>query len=170
MKQMKKGFTLVEVMIAVFIVSLSIGGIFLLIKQTSSYVTATNMRVRGAFLAQEGIEIVRNIRDSNFLKLHAGQPGTWADGLGWCFIGGCSGDYNDTSLSNDIIRVLNLEGGGIYGYGAGQATTFKRTIVAQGLSVDSFQVTVTVSWTEKGGRTGEIRGSTILYNWLNPTP
>lgn len=64
----KRGFTIVEVLIAVVMIALTIVSITLLVVDTIG-VNATNLKnFQAAQLSQEGLEIVRNMRDSNWMR------------------------------------------------------------------------------------------------------
>ncbi len=66
------GFTLIEIIIAIAILSF---GIILVYGSFASVVNSTyniSARFTAAYLAQEGFEIVRNIRDTNFISIGPG--------------------------------------------------------------------------------------------------
>ena len=71
-----KGFTLIEVIVAIFLVTVGIGGVYALIQRTTAFTPVVSARFTAAYLAQGGIEMVRNIRDTNWLS---GNP--WDSGL-----------------------------------------------------------------------------------------
>ncbi len=62
-----KGFTLIEVLMAIFLITVGIGGSFALINRIMDFSSVSSDRLQAAYLAQEGIENVRNTRDSNWL-------------------------------------------------------------------------------------------------------
>jgi len=64
-----------------FIVIVGVGAVFTLVNQTISSNRAASSRLTAIYLAQEGIEIVRNIRDGNFLKIHNGESISWDNGI-----------------------------------------------------------------------------------------
>ena len=64
---MKKAFTLIEVLIAIFLITVGIAGAFDLIQRTVAFSAISSSRLEAVYLAQEGIEIIRNTRDSNWL-------------------------------------------------------------------------------------------------------
>lgn len=78
---LNKGFTLLEVLAAIFILTMGIGGAFVLVSQTAVSSQLASAKLTASYLAQEGIENIRNIRDSNFLKIHKGETAGWLDGL-----------------------------------------------------------------------------------------
>ena len=162
----EKGFTLLEVFIATAVLAIGIGGAFMLVNQSVSFAPNTTAQLTATYLAQEGVELVRNIRDTNFLKIHKGQGGEWTDGLLGCS-SGCEADYNDSALVSFTSQNLKLNGG-FYNYDSGDTTVFVRKITVS-LAGDVLDVNSEVSWQERG-RTHTVTGSTKLYNWLTPTP
>lgn len=159
------GFTIPEVLIAIFIILVAMGGAFALIQRTvASSATVSNQLV-ASYLAQEGIEIVRNIRDTNFLGIHKVGGGSWTDGgLGGCS-GGCEAQYDSSGLILSTGNFLNIQGNGLYGYGVGTRTPFKRTITIASIGPEQIEVSVEVFWDERG-QTRRVKAATELYNWL----
>jgi type II secretory pathway pseudopilin PulG len=116
-----RSFTLIESVVAIFLLTVGTVGAFSLIQRTLAFTATSSSRLVAAYLAQEGIELVRNIRDSNYLaKID------WNSGLTAC-ASGCEMDYNDTVLSSFAGRFLKIDGG-FYNYDSGTNTIFKRKI------------------------------------------
>lgn len=151
-----KSFTLIEVIIAIFILTVGTVGAFSLIQRTIALTSISSSRLTAAYLAQGGMEIVRNIRDSNYL-----QELSWDTGLTGCS-SGCEADYNDSALSADLGRFLKIDGG-FYNYDIGTDTIFKRKITLIP-GVDILEVSTEVSWQERG-RSHQVTAQTKLYNW-----
>ena len=166
---MKKGFTILEVIVAIFVITAGIIGVMALVAQTIGSVTVSSQKLIAAYLAQEGIEIVRNIRDTNWVEGSANwdddlEPGDW------------EGDYDDQSLIlcssipfNCPSRGLPLQplrvDGNFYNYTSGTTTPFFRRItIFDRVANQEFKVNVLVSWQEKG-KTYEIEAQETLYNW-----
>ncbi|MBI1971508.1 MAG: prepilin-type N-terminal cleavage/methylation domain-containing protein [Candidatus Wildermuthbacteria bacterium] len=164
---MSRAFTLIEVLVAMFVVLVGAGGLFSLIYQTTSFSANPSSQLAASYLAQEGIEIVRNIRDTNFLKMHKGLPAAWDDGLAGC-ASGCEADFNDSALASYAGLLLKI-GGGLYTYDSGTDTIFTRKITVASGGTDALNVDAEVSWAEKG-RTHSVKAATKLYNWIAPTP
>ena len=167
---MSKGFTLIEVLAAVFVVVMGAVGVFGLVTRTVSFTSFVNSQLVASYLVQEGLEIVRNIRDANFLKIHKGVGGQWNDGLTPC-AAGCGADYNDVALGSFQGTFLRLTDG-FYTYDAdadSADTIFKRKITIDSATTDVLKVSVDVSWQDKGNLR-IVRGATNLYNWLTPSP
>jgi len=159
-KQNLDGFTLLEAIVAIFVITTGIVGVLSLVTQTISSSTFSKDKLIAAYLAQEGIEIVRNIRDTNWLEEVA-----WNDGLG---TGIWEGDYDDTQNLTSWIdpgNFLNIDASGFYSYAAGTPTKFKRKItIGSGPIVDSLNVKVEVFWQEKG-KIYTVPAQENLYNW-----
>ena len=156
---MNKGFTLIEVTIAIFVLLIGILGVFAATQQIISYISLSNSKLTAIYLAQEGVEIVRNTRDSNWL-----DGINWNNGLTIC-AAGCEADYDDSNLFSYSGNPLNFEtAAGFYGYGAGDSTKFKRKITIDSATEDILKITVLIEWEEKG-RTQEITVREDLYNW-----
>lgn len=163
-----RGFTLMEALATIFLITVGVLGAMILVNQTTTFNQVTSSRLVAAYLAQEGIEIVRNIRDTNFLKIRKGVEGAnWDNGLTGCQTG-CEADYNDSVLIlND--RYLKIGTGFynyFYNYKSGSDTPFKRKIIITPEGINILKVSVEVSWSERG-RIHKVTVQENLYNWLS---
>jgi prepilin-type N-terminal cleavage/methylation domain-containing protein len=165
-----KGLTIIEMLIAIFIISVGIVGVFTVINKTISTMAVSPSELIAAYLAQEGIEVVRNIRDTNWLEPPSalGVEVLWDDGLA---PGNYKADYNDNSLTavtpgSDIPYLLNINNNGYYTYDSGINSGFYRKItISQGpILVDSLKVFVDIWWTEKD-KINHVTAEEKLYNW-----
>ncbi len=162
MLKINKGFTLIGTIIAVNLIIALTGGIFLLIHQSTILVSDIFFKHKAAYLAQEGIEIVRNIRDTNWLE---GE--LWDQGI-------LTGDWEIDYKTQNLIRSyagtkLNIDAQGFYSYSPGAETKFKRKITIQREDLDGdgeeeIQIWSRVQW-EKRGRSFDITVQKNLYNW-----
>lgn len=154
-----KAFTLIEVVVAVFIVTVGVLGSFSVIQQVITYTSNSSNRLIAAYLTQEGIEIARNIRDSNWLK-----DESWQTGLAGCEAqNGCEADYNSLNLSVYTGRYLKINSG-FYNYDSGTDTKYKRKITITPDGADILKVLVSVEWQERGiVKRFSAQGN--LYNW-----
>lgn len=163
----QKSFTLLEVLIAVFFLTAGIFGAYTVIQQTLINTSVSVSKLTAAYLAQEGIEIVRNIRDTNWLEDRSVST-SWDDGLVLPIIdcrAGCEADYNDSNLSSYNGNPLYIETiSGMYGYDSGTPTPFTRKITITPNGTDILEVLVNVSWQE-GPRTLNVAVQENLYNW-----
>jgi prepilin-type N-terminal cleavage/methylation domain-containing protein len=165
-----KSFTLIEVILAIAIFTLCIGGSFILIQQTIISVSLANSKLVAYYLAQEGIEMVRNIRDNNWLKQRINPLVAWKDGLS---VGAWEADYNDAALANYLDPGRNLyvdKTNGFYFYPDVPLpdhlkTNFKRKItISQGTTTDDLYIESKVEWTERT-RTHNVKLYEHLFNW-----
>ncbi|MDO8424508.1 MAG: prepilin-type N-terminal cleavage/methylation domain-containing protein [bacterium] len=166
-----KGFTLLEVLVAISLLTFGIGGAFMLVTQTVISSQLTESRLEAVYLAQEGAELVRNVRDANFLNVYKGTGTDWLEGLRGCEAG-CEADFNDAVLTSFDGRFLKI-GGGFYNYDSGLDTYFKRKIIISDLTelddppdgiTDRVKVAVEIYWQERG-QTHKITVQEFLYKW-----
>jgi prepilin-type N-terminal cleavage/methylation domain-containing protein len=184
----KKGFTLVETLVALAIFSISIIGMMTVLSSGLSDSLSAKKKLTATFLAQEGIEYMRNIRDTYVLYWGTAQTG-WDEFnnevIGKCnFIGSGSSDkecffdnryidYTSTDMpitDSNIIQECDGVGGcpfltyddGKYTYDTGENTTFVRSIRTKKVDVGVTEVTSTVSW---DNNTKKISLSENLFNW-----
>jgi len=157
-----------EVIVAIFVIVVGLVGVLSLVSQTIFSSTVSKDKLIAAYLAQEGIEIVRNIRDTNWIEAES-YTNDWDEGLTGCSTG-CRVDYTtptqvDPNLSTDWNQYLNIDGSGFYSYSPGTPTKFKRKItIGAGPIGDSMNVKVEVFWEEKG-KTYSFESQENLYNW-----
>lgn len=167
----ERGLTLLEVIIAVFILTIGIGGAFALITQVTKTSSLPNSRLVASYLAQEGVEIVRNIRDSNFLGISNGSGGNWDDFIVIPLCGTTEYEaiYSSTSLDCFGDSFLQIDGDNRYIYASGVPTLFKRKITITPDIVDPKKITVDVEvfWEEKG-LPASVTAATEMYDWLLP--
>ncbi len=173
-KTHKNGFTLLEVLITVFLLTVGIVGIFAIIPQLMASVSFSSSQLTANYLVQEGIEIIRNIRDGNWLEYRADPANPWDEGLALC-VNGCEIDYTILGLEDPALnpwqdRYLYIDGtNGFYRYISSPSvndikTQFKRKITTTAISGNSYRVTVEVFWEERGN-SYQVTAIGDLYNW-----
>ena len=150
-KTQSRGFLLVEAMVSMSVLMIGVLGIFALMSQSIKLTRTINDQYVATYLAAEGIEIVKNMIDSNVLT----DPGAWnangfdasacyelyygTDSLGSAWTVSCDGS-GATPLAFD---------GSLYGYGGGDASGFTRTVriapIMDGVQV-GVRVRSTIHW------------------------
>jgi len=67
-KKKCEGFTILEILVAMLVIT--IGGLaaYAVVQQIISSTFSSSYRLTAAYLAKEGVEIVRNMRDTNWLE------------------------------------------------------------------------------------------------------
>ena len=154
-----RGYVLIESIIAITIVTVGLLGIFSLLSRSLSLNRVVADRFVAAYLAAEGIEIVKSIVDNDIL---AGRP--WNEGVA---PGAYQADYRDTALRPDAGDALRLDPvSGAYGYAEPSETPFRRTITT-GISPDGEELTVSsrVTWSSRGGGIFSIHLEEHLFHW-----
>ena len=173
------GFTVLESMFAIFILSLAIGGTFTNIQQGLSQAILAKDEIRAYYLAQEGIEIIRNKRDVNQIAfIKNGSANGWMYGIAEsgnpCQFGNVcrvSAEVTNFPLQycgNTWGTCPNLnfnETTGLYTYDPAISTNFKREIMLEQISATEVMLTVRVTWS-KGLISKEIKAKTHLFNWV----
>ena len=134
---MKKGFSLIEVLLAVTIFGLvvvALGGVFFYGQEASTLAKNRDEAVR---FAQEGLEITRMLRDKDGSLLVAGVYGIAETGTGWEFVSG--------STSRD---------------------GFTRTIKITEEFENVWGIISEVTWQQTPVRVGSMAVESLLTNWL----
>lgn len=161
----RPGFSLLEVITILFIVSVGMVGTLSLIVQNIQTERINRGNLIACQLAQEGLELIREARDNN-----------WRDGVAWLTNlddGNYKMDYSmatPTPISTTPEGILLLDNGFYRNYAPGDPesplleTEFYRVINLRALSSDSEQVNSTVSWSDRG-HDYNCALLTILYNW-----
>ena len=166
--KMRKGFSLIEVMVAVLVTLIGVVGIYALVPHIIQSTAFNYDRFVAIQLARDGIEIIRNVRDSNWL-----QGDSWNNGLTGCG-NGCQLDYTILSSQDPTPRLVGFRpwssGGdfleidsttGFYSYSGDIITKFKRRIWFNNADGGrGLKVKVQVSWPENVLVLEE-----VLYNW-----
>ncbi len=172
MKQKKNGFTIIELVIALFVLTVAVIGVYNAFSIMVVTTAQMSDRFTAAYLAQEGIEIIRNMRDNNWLQ---GKP-DWLDGLSGCE-SGCQIDFmaGQTLTSYSDSGYLNIDSNGFYFYSAinPAPTKFKRKITITPNGDHILKIAVAVFWEEKPTivnidfpvKPGSITAEDYLYNW-----
>ncbi len=174
-----KGFVFIELMIVIAIISVGLVSVMTMINRTQSEIDMVRSRFIATYLGQEGAEIVRSIRDGNWME----DGACWLDGFelqgedyGTSII--ARANYDSDALvvlgwDDDVNNYLNDSDfrlhtdGGRYNHDTGDLSGFWRVIKITlkedtEKDEDYLEVDVYVNWGE-----GMVRISNILYNWLS---
>ncbi|MCP6719241.1 MAG: prepilin-type N-terminal cleavage/methylation domain-containing protein [Patescibacteria group bacterium] len=158
-----KGFTLLEVISAIFILTVGVGGAFSLISQTLSAASLIESRLTASYLAQEGIEIVKNLRDRAWLERRTDPAIPWDEYIP-------KGNWEADYLAQDLVNnygpgtLLNIDANGFYSYSPGAVTKFKRKITVGKDTSGIIDVSIIIEWKERG-RTHNIEILENITNW-----
>lgn len=158
---------MVELIITIAVLSFGIIGVYNAFYPFIRLTGSISSRFTAAYLAQEGLEIVKNMRDNNFIA-HA----TWSAGLTNC-AAGCQGDYKTGTSSQTSVNqlgpyndnnFLKLNADGFYSYDQGTSTIFKRKITISQPSGDILKIDTQVFW-NYNGKPFNFETEEYLYNW-----
>ncbi len=157
------GFTLIETLVGVVLLANIVIGPVVFLTTGFTHIKTAEDRLTALYLAQEGLELVRAIRDKNVLT--DPDPLNWRAGL---TANTYKMDFDDTGL--EIYGgqyLLYNSANGIYSYNSGGVESkFRRQIqIADGITTDDFLVTVFVEWND-GTVLKTIQLSLRLYNWI----
>ncbi len=170
---MNRGFVLIELMIAVFIITGALMAANSINHRVTSDTHLMSDRFTAAYLAQEGMEIVRAIRKTNWK-----EGNCWYQGIDE---GVYEGDYQSTSLNSLSGDLSYLRKDEFYNYTSGQDTQFRRVIEIEKKEVVGLNMTdpdlqdeyldikTTIFWDYKG-REYSLEVREDLYNWAARGP
>jgi type II secretory pathway pseudopilin PulG len=169
----KQGFSLMEVMSVLFIVMVGMVGVMSLVLQNIQVKDINTNRIIAHQLAQEGIELIRKQRDTNWIVCeNAGStdPACWVSNIepGFSYKVDFKDEYpavvssienaklyKDTSLGYEDMYVHAV---------TSKETPFYRMIEIETVNNHSIYITTTVNWDERG-QTYSYSAETVLYNW-----
>lgn len=130
-----RGVTIVEAVVAIAVFALIASVAYRTYTAANFLAERADQKSEALWLAEEGIEATRAIRNQNFSTLTAGNKGIALSGNAWTFSG-----------TSDM------------------ANGFLRTIAIGVIDADTRSATSTVSWSDRGA-TSTVSLSTILTNW-----
>ncbi len=186
-KKNETGFTIIELLIACLVIAVGFLSVMSMITNAFSSTMPLSSNLTASYLAQEGFEIARRMRDGNFNRRYGSGTSDpdwyWTEGLieeSSDYEEG-SLDYKSDQLGSNEDDFLYVDDQGLFSYDPPVPTdpeegrtNFKRKIILekkdytyQDLETTEYLlVTVEVTWKEKG-RTKTHRASTKLFNWYS---
>lgn len=115
-----KGFTILEMILAVFILTIAVFSSYSLIQQTLIGTSLNQSKLVAYYFAQQELENIKNIRDTN-----------WLQGNAW--------NQNISSIS---WTPLNFSDSG--------QSIFQKSITVSEISSDCLEIEVVIKWSERG--------------------
>ncbi|PIT94453.1 hypothetical protein COT98_03570 [Candidatus Falkowbacteria bacterium CG10_big_fil_rev_8_21_14_0_10_39_9] len=168
----KSAFSLLETVVVLFIVSI---GLVSILSVTVDSVRAQNLNKNSLVayhLAEEGLELVKNVRDTNFIQNTTSTPIAWNR-----YIEGESGSnkyrvdyatFEPVVVSNIAEAKLQLSAGanpGFYLHNTSSPDSmFSRMITIDPINASSSAITSLVEWMDQG-QTYQVELNSILYGW-----
>ncbi len=157
----QQGQVLVETMVALGVVTIALLGMLSLLSSSIGVNRVISDQYIAAYLASEGIEVVKNIIDTNVVQGRA-----YNNDLLDC-VTGCMFQYNSIiPITSPSIQIRFDSSSGLYSYDSGSPTGFSRNVVIQfGESADELVVTSSVTWVSRGNVDRQIDLEDHFYNW-----
>lgn len=161
-----KGFTLVEVLIALSIAVVASGYMAQIIASTNKVTTAGKQTFVATNLAQEGLELTRKERDNTWLQ--DTTPNDHSDWMDAICPDGENTEYAITSEGIDFSSPGHIEL-------PDDALVYTRRVAANcehaseddpAANSEFVEITSTVSWMGQGGQEKNVSLKEKLYNWL----
>jgi prepilin-type N-terminal cleavage/methylation domain-containing protein len=158
---LKKGFSIIEVMIAIFIISFGLMGVLSLVQQNIKVSRINRTAVVSASLAQEGLELIRKKRDENWLKSLAFDTGL--------SVGTSTMDYKGYTHAapngiTDTNAILKINSDGFYEHLNSTNSAYNRIIIITKPTAQSILVTCYVRY--RGGvNSYDYIATEILTDW-----
>lgn len=158
-KNKLSGQMVVEAVIAIFIIITAVLAFLALLSRATALNRVINDRYTAVYLAAEGIEVVKNIIDGNYMQARPWNSGVSTDG-----------DYEAVFDSKNLSIFQNHplkfdRTTGIYDYNiASVDSPFKRKITIDNISVSEIRVNSTVQW-RTGGVNYEVNLEDHFFDW-----
>jgi type II secretory pathway pseudopilin PulG len=157
-KRVDGGFTLVETVVAVLILMVALVGPIGLAQRSLQSAFQAGDKIIAAYLAQDAIEFVKNVRDTNVID----ESREWLDGLDDCLLDDCRVDTTSVPITApegaicsvavipcDNTTITYNQTTGQYGHQVGaewQSTKFSRVVRLIYVGPSEVRAEATVSW------------------------
>ncbi len=172
---MKKGFTIVETLVAITVLMIAISGPLTVSFRALNAAVASRDQMIASFLAQDAMEYARNLKDNN---ISDGAPEGWLQTIGECTIKNkCSVDTTTNIIRPECLKFtggrcnLYKDQTGKYNHVSASgsfATPFYRTMYVQNIQAnseeESAELIVDVIWTTGSYATASTTFRSTIYN------
>jgi len=168
----KLAFSLLETVVVLFIVSV---GLVSILSLTVDSVRAQNLNKNSLVayrLAQEGLELIKNVRDSNFIQNSSSTPVAWdqyiegsVDGTNYRVDYATFQPATTTNISTAKLQLATTTDPGFYLHNSScPDSIFSRLITITSATAASSTVTSLVQWFDQG-QSYQVELTSIIYDW-----
>jgi len=180
-----KGFTLVETLVAIAIFATSVTGLISITARGINDNVFVKNKIIASYLSQEGLELVRNMRDTSILPENAvtwqeflTDSNNWVGncydnlpGVNACYIDGAAGELvADECVDGDCQQPLGFDtSSSRYTYLTIDNSIFTRTITIRPIALGNNEEAVVnsvVTWTQ-GENIHRVSYQYNLFNWFS---
>lgn len=168
------GFTLIETLVAISIFTVSIVLLMSVLGNGISDISNVKKKILAGYLAQEGIEYIRNMRDNYVLYTTLGSLKDWNKfkvEFSPCNLGNECGFSTTNPIviykctSDPGVCKIYLDNGNYNTTSNGEDSGFTRKIWMDVVGQDELKIFSKVEWTQKSGIQNVIF-SENLFNWV----
>jgi len=155
LRHKQNGFSLIGVIATLFIVAVGLTSVISLTSMSLNSSNTSKMRLIASSLAQEGIEVVRDVRRANV---------EWDDWYSSISDGNYRVQYDNASLISFSDTPLKINSNGYYQYDSGDDSAFSRKITFTKLSANELKLSVEIKWKLRG-QWSYLTAEDRLWNW-----
>jgi hypothetical protein len=180
LRSKSSGFSMMETLIAIAVLTIGVVGPVYSVFTTIRAAEVSQDRTISFYLAEEGVEYIRYVRDSNVLD-PSNLPGSeapkedgWLRYLDRCLAPDKCGlitptqnvdRFSDLKNCNPTCQLSIANTNGLYGTASGPPTKFFRSIeIIETIPGQEAEITVTVTWDTKGKQYTYILRE-VIFNW-----
>ncbi|MFA4975272.1 MAG: prepilin-type N-terminal cleavage/methylation domain-containing protein [Candidatus Paceibacterota bacterium] len=172
-KKISSGFTLIETLVAISIFTVSIILLMSVLGNGISDINNVKKKILAGYLAQEGIEYIRNMRDTYVLYSTLGSGKDWDKfkiEFNPCNLGNECGFSTTNPIviskctSNPSVCKIYLDNGNYNTTSSGEDSGFTRKIWTDVVGDGELKIYSEVEWIQRSG-TQRIVFSENLFNW-----
>ena len=160
----KKGFSIAEIVVVLFIMSMGMVGVLSLSARNIKTQNINKNRIIAHQLTQEGLEIIRNVRDWNWKNSNDYNVGLSNGNYRVDY----SGYLQYTTANIDSAKLQIKDDGtyiGFYVHDSNEPDSiFSRLITIATNDANSIKVTCLVQWNDRGG-IYQYTSQELLYDW-----
>lgn len=172
----QQGFTLIETLVAVLLLTTAIAGPLTIASRGLLASTVARDQVIAFYLAQDAIEHIRFLRDTNKLSsaewLNTLTPCVSADGSATCYFDSLSTNPSSPTACSGTCEVMRFDStNGYYNYNSSNTLTpqrFIRTVSIKtpvGTNNSEAAISVTMSWESSNGATRTVTVRENIVDW-----